>query len=76
MYIAKKILNDDSIKAIDFSENVLKNYSNMDRAVYKNKDKNFAFALSMSSSKIKYYEAMNNENKKGYYTGDKDVLFV
>ncbi|WP_168120027.1 polysaccharide lyase 8 family protein [Paenibacillus sp. HB172176] len=40
----------------------------MDRAVQRRPD--FAFALSMSSKRIYNYESLNNENLKGWYTGD------
>lgn len=70
IYLAKKILEDKNIKPYDFTENILKFYENMDRVVYKNKFHNFAFAISMSSNKTKYYEAMNGENVKGWHTGD------
>ncbi len=70
IYLAKKIMQDKKINALDLSENILKFYKNMDRVVYKNKKNNFAIGLSMSSDKIKYYEAMNGENERGWYTGD------
>ena len=42
----------------------------MDRMTYFNKDFDFSFGLSMSSSRIKRYETMNNENLQGWHTGD------
>lgn len=65
--LAKKLLEDNRIKPYDFTDNILKYYKNMDRLVYKTSK--FAFAISMSSDKIKYYEAMNGENIKGWNSG-------
>lgn len=48
----------------------LLNYATMDKVIFKNNKKNYAIALSMSSSRTKRYEAMNNENIHGWYTGD------
>lgn len=45
-------------------------FNNMDKLVMYNAEKGFGFALSMFSNKTKNYEDMNNENRKGWYTGD------
>lgn len=70
IYLAKLILSDKSIKAWDLSDSILKYYCNMDRVVYKSAKNGFAVGISMSSNKTKYYETMNGENVKGWYTGD------
>ncbi|MCT1796507.1 polysaccharide lyase 8 family protein [Helcococcus kunzii] len=63
------ILNDNSIKLIS-NESYIKNLANMDKAVIYNSDRDYAIALSMHSSRTQNYEEMNEENKRGWYTGD------
>lgn len=62
-----KIVNDDSIEP---RQPLVQNkaYPRMDRVVHRQQD--FAFSLSMSSSRIFTYESINNENLRGWYTGD------
>gem|GEM_PF-2117376 len=43
-------------------------FSNMDRVVAQRT--NFAFGISMSSSRVAIYESINNENLHGWFTGD------
>ncbi|EHI70657.1 polysaccharide lyase 8 family protein [Streptococcus ictaluri] len=62
-------LADDSIEASE-GQSSLSLFNNMDKLAYYNADKDFAFALSMHSSKTLNFEAMNNENTRGWYTGD------
>lgn len=40
----------------------------MDRVVYRTDD--WAFSLAMHSSRLGNFECMNNENRKGWFTGD------
>lgn len=69
MYIemAKQILEDDTVAE---AEPLVGNfaYAYMDRMIH-HTDK-FSCALSMSSHRIRTYEPMLGENKKGFYTGD------
>ena len=67
MVEAKKIMNDESIKTREQLE-MYKQYSAMDEAVLRNK--NYAFAVSLSSSRCATFEAINNENLKGWYMND------
>lgn len=62
----KAILRDDTIPVRD-SVYLNKVYHYGDRVVHRRGD--WSFGLSMSSSRIKMYEGINNENKKGWYTG-------
>lgn len=65
--LAKSIMNDSSVTPR--GELIAhKTFNSMDRAVHLRPG--FGFAVSMSSSRISNYEAINNENKKGWYTGD------
>lgn len=64
-----KILNDKNVKLID-RKSYIKNFANMDKAVIFNSDRGYAIGLSMHSSRTQNYEEMNNENKRGWYTGD------
>jgi len=73
--LISKIMNDDSIKATDFQDTNLYNFATMDKVLLKNGAKNFAVGINMSSSRIKRYESLNNENLHGWYTGD-GMLFV
>ena len=42
----------------------------MDKLAYYNAEKGFGFALSLHSNRTLNFEAMNNENTRGWYTGD------
>ena len=48
----------------------LKLYNDMNKVAYFNKERGFAFGISMYSNKIQNYEFMNKENAKGWYTSD------
>lgn len=72
--LAKQILKDENI-ARESAQLLFKNFANMDRIVYRNPDADFAFGFSMHSERIQNYEDMNNENRKGWYTGD-GMLFL
>ncbi|MDR6550462.1 polysaccharide lyase family 8 super-sandwich domain-containing protein [Paenibacillus qinlingensis] len=64
---AKQIMSDPSVTMRD--ELVMnKQYPNMARAIHLRPG--FAFGISMSSNKIGNYELINNENLKGWHTGD------
>lgn len=73
--LISKIMNDDTIEATDFQNTNLYNFATMDKVLLKNGSKNFAIGINMSSSRIKRYESLNNENLHGWYTGD-GMLFV
>ncbi|GEO63392.1 polysaccharide lyase 8 family protein [Companilactobacillus nantensis] len=73
--LISKIMNDDTIEAADFQNTNLYNFATMDKVLLKNGSKNFAIGINMSSSRIKRYESLNNENLHGWYTGD-GMLFV
>ncbi|MFM1539083.1 polysaccharide lyase 8 family protein [Helcococcus bovis] len=45
-------------------------FTNMNKIIFKNIEKDFAIGLSMHSDTIKNYEYMNNENAKGWFTSD------
>lgn len=64
---AKSIMNDPSI--VPMSEPIMyKQYYNMDRVVQHRPG--YLFSVSMSSMRIANYESINNENLRGWYTGD------
>lgn len=63
----KKIMNDPAIIPAKPRAQT-KIFAAMDRVVHIRPG--FAFGLSMSSSRIENYEAINGENRKGWYTGD------
>ncbi len=63
----KAIMEDDSIQP---RENYILNkvYYNMDKAVHQHED--YAFGVSMSSSRIYNYESINHANMTGWYLSD------
>ncbi|MEG0014820.1 MAG: polysaccharide lyase 8 family protein [Cellulosilyticaceae bacterium] len=65
--MAKEILADERVVS---RGELLGNfsYNSMDRAIHRTEK--FVFALSMHSSRIRTYEDMNGENRKGFHTGD------
>ncbi|MGG6797363.1 UNVERIFIED_CONTAM: polysaccharide lyase 8 family protein [Streptococcus canis] len=58
-----------TIKQLLLSTN-LSVFQNMDKLAYYHADKDFGFALSMHSNKTLNFEAMNNENTRGWHTSD------
>ncbi len=66
------LLNDDTIAPLE-SYQIGRVLGRGDRAVFQRDD--YAFGIAMSSSRIFNYEAMNDENKKGWYTGDGMVYY-
>ncbi|WP_127585455.1 polysaccharide lyase family 8 super-sandwich domain-containing protein [Paenibacillus koleovorans] len=63
----KQIMNDATVTARpDLIMN--KQYPNMARAMHLRPG--FAFGISMSSSRVANYESLNNQNLKGWHTGD------
>lgn len=69
------IMDNPSIQAKDFQATNLYNFAKMDKVLLKNADNDFAIGINMSSSRIKRYESLNNENTHGWYTGD-GMLFI
>ena len=65
--VIKDIMNDDTV----ISRGALvknKQYNRMARTTHFRPG--FAFGISMSNKRIAAYEAINDENKRGWYTGD------
>jgi|GEM_PF-2036379 len=65
--LAKNLLEDSSIAARP-AYHIYRQFSGMDRAVYQSA--NYAFGISMHSSRIYNYELINGENLKGWHTSD------
>lgn len=63
----RDIVSDNTIKPIGAKG--VKIFNNMDRAVQISENGS-KFVISMHSNRIANYETMNNENLKGWYTGD------
>ncbi|WP_284036473.1 polysaccharide lyase family 8 super-sandwich domain-containing protein [Neobacillus sp. 114] len=67
MVLAKELLENQDIKprgGLDYH----KTFASMDRVV--NRKPGYAFGISMYSNRIQNYEDMNDENRKGWYTGE------
>jgi len=65
--LAKNLMNDSSV--ISRGELDLHvTYANMDRVIHRKLG--YAFGISMYSNRVQNYEDMNNENRKGWYTGE------
>src|SRR5699024_8428911 len=62
----QEVLADSSIAPDDYETAYV--YYTGDRVV-QHRD-NYAFGIAMSSSRIPTYKSINQENKKGWYTGD------
>ncbi|WP_231199697.1 polysaccharide lyase family 8 super-sandwich domain-containing protein [Streptococcus equi] len=69
MKLFKELLEDTTIQASPV-KSYLSLFNQMDKLAYYNAEKDFAFALSMHSNKTLNFEAMNDENTRGWYTGD------
>lgn len=65
----KTLLADPAIKPIEIKTQ-LTTFNSMDKVAYYNAEKDFAFALSLYSDRTQNFEAMNNENTRGWYTSD------
>ena len=65
--LAKSLINDSSVPRRQ-AYSIYKQFPSMDRM--SSHRSNFAFGVSMSSSRIYNYESINGENIKGWYTGD------
>lgn len=65
----EQVLANEVIKLMPMSTN-LSVFQNMDKLAYYHTDKDFGFALSMHSNRTLNFEVMNNENTRGWYTGD------
>lgn len=64
-----KLLNDSTVATKPLKSN-LSTFNSMDRLAYYNAKKDFGFALSLHSKRTLNYEGMNDENTRGWYTGD------
>lgn len=67
--LAKEILDDKKINTPEATQ-LLKNYANMDRVVYRNAEKDYSLGFSLHSTRIQNYEDMNDENRHAWFTGD------
>jgi hyaluronate lyase len=64
-----QILSDTTISPVEY-RNRIAAFNNMDKFVYHNAQSDYAFGISMYSSRTQNYEDMNNENRRGWYTSD------
>lgn len=64
-----KLLNDSTVATKPLKSN-LSTFNSMDRLAYYNAEKDFGFALSLHSKRTLNYEGMNDENTRGWCTGD------
>lgn len=64
-----KLLNDSTVATKPLKSN-LSTFNSMDRLAYYNAEKDFGFTLSLHSKRTLNYEGMNDENTRGWYTGD------
>ncbi len=62
-----RLLTDDSVAPADEADG-LTVFGSMDRAVHRSHG--WAYAISMASTRIAYYECGNGENEQGFHTGD------
>lgn len=67
LVLGQAIVQDASIVAKEH-ESYSHIFAMMDRVVHHRPD--YAFGISMHSERVYRYESINNENKKGWYTGD------
>ncbi|RRA83951.1 hyaluronate lyase [Streptococcus agalactiae] len=64
-----KLLNDSTVATKPLKSN-LSTFNSMDRLASYNAEKDFGSALSLHSKRTLNYEGMNDENTRGWYTGD------
>lgn len=69
VYLFETLLSKNMVGEIE-RNTYLKLYNDMNKVSYYNKERGFAFGISMHSDKIQNYEFMNKENTKGWYTSD------
>lgn len=69
VYLFENLLSNNMVGEIA-RNTYLKLYNDMNKIAYYNKERGFAFGISMYSDKIQNYEFMNKENAKGWYTSD------
>lgn len=69
VHLFEDLIANPAINEIE-RDTYLKLYNDMDKVAYFNKERGFAFGISMYSNKIQNYEFMNKENAKGWYTSD------
>ena len=69
VYLFETLLSNNMLGEIE-RNTYLKLYNDMNKVAYYNKERGFAFGISMHSDKIQNYEFMNKENAKGWYTSD------
>ena len=69
VHLFESLMSNQMVEATP-RDTYLKLYQAMDKVAYYNKEREFAFGISMYSNKIQNYEFMNKENAKGWYTSD------
>lgn len=69
VYLFETLLSNNMVREIE-RNTYLKLYNDMNKVAYYNKERGFAFGISMHSDKIQNFEFMNKENAKGWYTSD------
>ena len=69
VHLFEDLLSNTAVDEIE-RDTYLKLYNDMNKVAYFNKERGFAFGISMYSNKIQNYEFMNKENAKGWYTSD------
>ena len=69
VHLFEDLIANPAINEIE-RDTYLKLYNDMNKVAYFNKERGFAFGISMYSNKIQNYEFMNKENAKGWYTSD------
>ncbi|MGV3010625.1 polysaccharide lyase family 8 super-sandwich domain-containing protein [Streptococcus thoraltensis] len=67
--LMKELLEDPSIPILK-THSYVKSYNSMDKLAAYNAQKDYGIGLSMFSDKTQNFEAMNNENLRGWHTSD------
>ena len=69
VYLFENLLSNSMVEE-STGHTYLKLYNDMNKIAYYNRERSFAFGISMYSDKVQNYEFMNKENAKGWYTSD------
>ncbi|WP_446451181.1 polysaccharide lyase family 8 super-sandwich domain-containing protein [Tuanshanicoccus lijuaniae] len=67
--LMKELLEDPNIPILK-KQSYIKSYNSMDKLAAYNAQKKYGIGLSMFSDKTQNFEAMNNENLRGWHTSD------